>query len=43
MLLAVSIFIGLFRFVSGDDHNRGGFDPALYRYLEYSLGIVRYF
>jgi hypothetical protein len=45
VLLAVSIFIGLFRFVVGDDPALGrvamNYDPALYRYLEYSLGIVR--
>jgi hypothetical protein len=43
-LLAVSIFVGLFLFVTGGDHfYMGYYDPALYRYLEYSLGIVERF
>jgi hypothetical protein len=44
-LLAVSIFIGLFLFVTGtyvDGHGmQPTYDPVLYRYLEYSLGILR--
>ena len=39
VLLAVSILVGLFLYVNGDNHS--GKDPALYRYLEYSLGIFR--
>jgi hypothetical protein len=39
VLLAASIFVGLFLFVSGDQFSPQ--DPALYRYLERSLGIFR--
>jgi hypothetical protein len=43
LLLIVSIFVGMFRFVTGSDHldNARYHDPALYRYLESSLGIPR--
>jgi hypothetical protein len=40
VLLAVSILVGLFLFVSGD-YEFSTKDPALYRYLERSLGIFR--
>jgi len=44
VLLAVSIFVGLFLFVAGSDHiDMHYYDPALYRYLEYSLGIIERF
>jgi hypothetical protein len=42
VLLALSIFVGLFLFVTGSDQFVGASsrDQALYRYLEYSLGII---
>jgi hypothetical protein len=44
VLLAVSIFVGLFLFVTGADHiDMHYYDPALYRYLERSLGIIERF
>jgi len=44
VLLAASIFVGLFLFVTGVDHiDMHYYDPALYRYLEYSLGIIERF
>jgi len=39
-LLAVSVFTGLFLFVNGASIHTYK-DPALYRYLEYSLGFIR--
>jgi len=43
-LLAASVFVGLFLFVTGVDHiDMHYYDPALYRYLEYSLGIIERF
>ena len=39
-LLAASAFIGLFLFVSGASVHTYK-DPVLYRYLEYSLGLIR--
>jgi len=38
-LMAVSIFVGLFMFVTSENNMRT--DPTLYRYIEYSLGIFR--
>jgi hypothetical protein len=44
VLLAASIFVGLFLFVTGVDHiDMHYYDSALYRYLEYSLGIIERF
>jgi hypothetical protein len=40
VLIAASIFVGLFLFVNGTDYMYN--DPALYRYLERSLGIFRH-
>jgi hypothetical protein len=40
ILLAVSIFVGLFLFVTGVNIH-SSHDPVLYRYLEYSLGFIR--
>ncbi|GBU22261.1 hypothetical protein R80B4_02167 [Fibrobacteres bacterium R8-0-B4] len=43
-LLAASIFVGLCLFVTGVDHiDMHYYDPALYRYLEYSFGIIERF
>jgi hypothetical protein len=43
-LLAASVFVGLFLFVTGVDHiDMHYYDPALYRYLEYSLGVIERF
>jgi hypothetical protein len=43
-LFTASIFVGLFLFVTGVDHiDMHYYDPALYRYLEYSLGIIERF
>jgi hypothetical protein len=39
VLLIASIFVGLFLYVLGDEYSPK--DPALYRYLERSLGIFR--
>jgi hypothetical protein len=39
-LLAASVFVGLFLFVSGQSAHPHS-DPVLYRYLECSLGIIR--
>jgi hypothetical protein len=41
VLLAFSIFVGLFLFVTGLYNNIVYKDTTLYRYLEYSLGILR--
>jgi hypothetical protein len=38
-LIAASVFVGLFLFVDGTPFLRQ--EPTLYRYLEYSLGIIR--
>jgi len=44
VLLTVSIFVGMFLFVTWNDLlNVDNCDPALYRYLEYSLGVVERF
>jgi hypothetical protein len=44
VLLATSIFVGMFLFVTwGDFLDMLCYDPALYRYLEYSLGIIERF
>ncbi|GBU22775.1 hypothetical protein R80B4_02687 [Fibrobacteres bacterium R8-0-B4] len=43
-LLAASIFVGLFLFATWSDVlEMLYYDPALYRYLEYSLGIIERF
>jgi len=43
-LLVVSIFTGMFLFVTWSDIlGMAYYDPALYRYLEYSLGIIERF
>ena len=43
-LLAVSIFVGMFLFATWSDLlDMYYYDPALYRYLEYSLGIIERF
>lgn len=39
LMLGVSIFAGLFLFVSGTSAIH--IDPTLFRYLEYSLGVMR--
>jgi hypothetical protein len=44
-LLAASVFTGAFLCVSGtfviETSAQAAYNPALYRYLEYSLGILR--
>ena len=43
-LLMVSIFVGMFLFVTWSDLlQMYYYDPALYRYLEYSLGVIERF
>jgi len=43
-LLIVSIFVGMFLFVTWSDIlGWTYYDPALYRYLEYSLGVIERF
>jgi hypothetical protein len=44
VLLIASIFVGMFLFVTWSDFlDMFCYDPALYRYLEYSLGIIERF
>ncbi|MCL2220344.1 MAG: hypothetical protein FWB94_10745 [Chitinispirillia bacterium] len=40
-LLVVSTFVGLLAFVSGSSASPTHSDPVLYRYLQYSLGLIR--
>jgi hypothetical protein len=42
-LLAVSIFVGLFLFATNVTNDPTPGNPALYRYLEYSLGVINNF
>jgi hypothetical protein len=43
-LLGASVFVGLFLFVTMSDiMGLDYYDPALYRYLEYSLGVIERF
>jgi hypothetical protein len=42
-LLAVSVFVGSLLFVTGATAYVQLRDPALFRYLEYSLGVIREF
>ncbi len=43
-LLAVSVFVGMFLFATWSDIlDMSPKDPALYRYLEYSLGVIERF